>query len=1044
MKKCSWILVLIMLLDVLFPITVSAENLTEMIYRYENYTIKYDVVNCWENNQNITITILNTGSESISGWALKYDAGGKISGLWNGIVYDNNETEYIIKNAGYNFEITPNSFITFGYTLSGENLIVPAEIEICSFRVNKEDGFKVNLKKTNEWETGLQAEIEIVNLSNKPIEAWTLSFGSNFNIEELWNAKLISKNTNTYEVANKQWTTPIQPNTSVSFGFTASIDENIQPEIKNVVLTEIVIKNNTEPDSIEIFDTGIYYKEVTNEGEIVYNSDGLSYVKNQVLIMANDNISFDEMSSVVNDINADIVGYIDYLNKYQIEFKFDVSLDYLRRIINEFNHNSIVEHASLNYIFDIGEDFIPNDPITSMNGELHDEIWNLYAINVFRAWDYYNEMSMVSVGIIDNMFDTNHVDLFFEKKWEMFLNFKEYITNELTQKHGTHVAGIMAAKFDNGEGISGICPKNKLYGYAIGKRKSEAGIEAGLAKLIKEDVKVINISLNTLDNNEEFIIQAIKKGSITQTYIDDWSEAADSLNSMLKKSLDKGYDFVITVSSGNKDIDTIYNNVLNYITNAEVKNHIIVVGAIGHFDNSEYYVWNKSNYGSRVDVVAPGVEILSTTPNDSYESDGFIGTSMAAPHVSGIAGMMYSVNPNLTGDVIKQIINKSSKLRTVSDTHGFEYGIADAKLAVSTAYYYDKSEKIVFGKLEDNNDLSKIYADTELTISYIQDGMTKSQKICSDENGEFEIVIPKDINELELEIKADGYEVMEMKRLGIFWGSTSVINVKLTPIEITVKGKVEEYNLTTKVTKPIANHTVVIYSKEQPDLVIAKGITNANGEYEIKFNKQGDFIVWFSDEKQSEFYAYNGEYIFDARFDTEDDEDKEGDNDKDKDDDENEKSDIIVVDIYGDTGIDPEDIDYSGGATIIEGNLASGIKVIRKNGGYVYIYVDQDYYDEYVNPYSHIWAYTYGALMYKKYNADNQLVSSGKLYNWYTDSMYYKTTLVCKTYITIVKITKYDDFIRIDCISHKKQIYDGGLGDLLGESYDHSDYVIIK
>ena len=303
--------------------------------------------------------------------------------------------------------------------------------------------------------------------------------------------------------------------------------------------------------------------------------------------------------------------------------------------------------------------------------------------------------------------------------------------------------------------------------------------------------------------------------------------------------------------------------------------------------------------------------------------------------------------------------------------------------------------------------------------------------------------------EYVIEASKDGYipKTYNVKaKDGLVYNENETLlnEVILTPIEITVKGKVEEYNRTTKVTKPVANHTVVIYSEDQPDSVIAKGVTNANGEYEIKFNKQGDFIVWFSDKKQSKFYAYNGEYIFDARFETGDDEDEEGDNDKDKDDDENEKSDIIVVDIYGGTGIDPEDIDYSGGATIIEGNLASGIKVIRKNGGYLYIYVDQDYYDEYVNPYSHIWAYTYGALMYKKYNADNQLVSSGKLYNWYTDSMYYKTTLVCKTYITSIKITKYDDSTRIDCIYHKEQIYDGGLGDLLGESYDHSDYVIIK
>lgn len=125
--------------------------------------------------------------------ALKYNANGKIYDLWNGIAYSCDDTKYVIKNAGYNYEIKPFESITFGYTLTGENLAIPQKFEMCSHRVNKENGFIVNLKEIDCWETGFNGEIAITNLTDKPVEAWVLSFDCNFIIEDLWGLKLFLK-----------------------------------------------------------------------------------------------------------------------------------------------------------------------------------------------------------------------------------------------------------------------------------------------------------------------------------------------------------------------------------------------------------------------------------------------------------------------------------------------------------------------------------------------------------------------------------------------------------------------------------------------------------------------------------------------------------------------------------------------------------------------------------------------------------------------------------------------------------------------------------
>lgn len=119
--------------------------------------------------QNNEIKIKNIGSETISNWALKYDAHGEISGLWNGIAYSS-ETQYIIKNTGYNYEIQSDQEVNFGYCVTGEGLEIPKVFEICSQRTDKaENEYIVSLNVTNDWGNGFTGEIKIQNLSAEPI-----------------------------------------------------------------------------------------------------------------------------------------------------------------------------------------------------------------------------------------------------------------------------------------------------------------------------------------------------------------------------------------------------------------------------------------------------------------------------------------------------------------------------------------------------------------------------------------------------------------------------------------------------------------------------------------------------------------------------------------------------------------------------------------------------------------------------------------------------------------------------------------------------------
>lgn len=96
-------------INIIVPVYASAADVADnnsSVYIGNGYVVYYDIKSSWGNNQNNEIKIKNIGSETISNWALKYDAHGEISGLWNGIAYSS-ETQYIIKTQDIIMKFSP-------------------------------------------------------------------------------------------------------------------------------------------------------------------------------------------------------------------------------------------------------------------------------------------------------------------------------------------------------------------------------------------------------------------------------------------------------------------------------------------------------------------------------------------------------------------------------------------------------------------------------------------------------------------------------------------------------------------------------------------------------------------------------------------------------------------------------------------------------------------------------------------------------------------------------------------------------------------------
>lgn len=889
----------IMCITVFPNVDLEAETVSS-IFTYYGYTIEYTVVNEWEGHQSVKIKCTNTDNKPIYNWALKYYAGGEITNTWNCSVFDNNRAkEYIIKNAGYNYEILPGESIDFGYTLKGSYLTAPSGFEVCADRIEITENFDVKLVISDKWDGGFNGYIDIANNSEEPFEAWEMAFDANFAVNDFWNAKL-EKIDGFYIASSKITSNPIQPHTSVQVGISASIENGEEPTIPDFIMSSVKIINNLLENGNIIDDSDenvgrIFYKDLSSKDDLIYDSEGNCYFKNQILLTARSGISYETVSKFAKQIDGKIVGYIELTNDYQIEFDEDMSAEELLSEINYLSAEPIIEYVSPNIVSETGGDSFPNDPVIQSQSDvkIDKRNWSLYAINAPGAWDKYENCEQtypIKIGMIDTAFKMNSDisdDLQFVKLWNNPQNTKD--------NHGTLVAGVIGAEFNNNYGTAGICPKAQLYGFSEfgdGIKEIEKfkyipifKVKYALALLIGNGTKVINASM--------YLNKTLENGT-------------DAIELFLEKLLKLGYDFVIVNSAGNngeKNNSQLYDAQNNsYFSNiapsSPVYDRIIVVGSVVHKTDDkkvpkkdksgnyalEYEFKSDSNYGKRVDIVAPGEDVCSINMF-------FSGTSAAAPQVAGVAGLLYSIDPGLSGSEVKEIIissanesaKKNPKRKIKCDKgDGFEYPLLDAKAAVVKVLKkngtYDPSdedeneEAIVYGTVTDQNDKTVSGAKIKITSS---DGESYSKEETADEKGEYTFTLPFGTYDIKFyvdeepalknlycgkwftikdkKIEKDGDGFIQAYPLNVMLKDTEETSVgvfdlnekELSEISLSVKkdGSSEEYSA-------VINSNGFVYGEPE------------DGSYTIVISKAGYTSRTITAEaKDGKLYAENGELL---------------------------------------------------------------------------------------------------------------------------------------------------------------------------------------
>ncbi|MBN1587029.1 MAG: S8 family serine peptidase [Candidatus Omnitrophica bacterium] len=334
----------------------------------------------------------------------------------------------------------------------------------------------------------------------------------------------------------------------------------------------------------------------------------------------------------------------------------------------------------------------PNDPYYSSSGswgQSYGDQWGLQAVHAAQAWDRSTGNSNITVAVVDTGFDMKHADrgTVWRNPGEIANNGRDDDNNgyvddlngwDFTQSdntpvdgafHGTHVSGIIGAATNNGRGMAGV-----MWQSSVMPLKGLADNGVGYSSWLAEAI------IYAVDNGARVINNSWAGNGVSQT-----------LESAIDYAAANGVVVVASASNDGADLWLDQSIPASYP-------YVIAVGSVGPDSRRSYF----SNFGAGLDVLAPGEQILSLLATDGQDPYGgsatvgnyylrLSGTSMAAPHVAGVAGLILSRRPQLSAQEVRQILRSSAAdlndpLGEGGNLPGFDlwsgYGVLDANAAL--------------------------------------------------------------------------------------------------------------------------------------------------------------------------------------------------------------------------------------------------------------------------------------------------------------------------------------------------------------------------
>ncbi len=401
-------------------------------------------------------------------------------------------------------------------------------------------------------------------------------------------------------------------NRSINQEANESLDERLVPPMANPVNSKDYQGHILQVNSLAMGET---IKSHLRNDPSVYlikhdEKTESHYQENEVIVKFKVEPTEQELEKISKQINGKNIKRLNSIITFQSDTLSTLNL------IDFFKKQSNVMYAEPHYLYMQNQIDLPNDLL--YQGQYQ---WNFPVIRTEEGWGISKGNEDVIIAVIDTGVDLNHPDL----QGRLTKGYNVVENNDFPDDdngHGTHVAGIIASETNNREGVAGLTWYNKVMPIkAIGSEGygTSFDIAKGIIWAVDNGADVINMSLGNYQSS-----------------------------TLLKEAVDYAFNqnVVLIAAAGNENTSrpsypASYPQVLS-------------VAAIDFTGNRASF----SNFGDYIDVSAPGDLIASTYFNQQYAA--LSGTSMASPHVAGLAGLLLSVNPDLTNREVMDIIEDTA------------------------------------------------------------------------------------------------------------------------------------------------------------------------------------------------------------------------------------------------------------------------------------------------------------------------------------------------------------------------------------------------
>lgn len=401
-----------------------------------------------------------------------------------------------------------------------------------------------------------------------------------------------------------------------------------------IFLGMLALAGNAQTYNSQAADGQIYFKFKDN-------------VKNNIEVLADRSVNIDQAAfTFLKSVrqNFDISGLRrpfdlnndpKLLRTFLLNFTTPSDIEEIMAILKQNPDIEYVERVPIDRI-----EYAPNDTLYNLPSFGTNYKWHLDRIQAEQAWNVTKGSPAIKIAIVDNAIWANHPDL--QNKIVLQRDVVSNTNNSNPQptagtdfdwSHGTHCAGLSAGQSDNGIGIASVGFNTSIIAVKAASNNNPSSISGGYS------------GVQWAASNGADVISMSWGGGTYSTTAQNIMTAAYNMG------------IVLVAAAGNDDLSTAHY--------PSAYSHVISVASI----NADDAKTDFSNYGTTVDVSAPGgygipgpQGLLSTTySSGTYgKYDLMAGTSMACPMVSGLCGLILSMNPSLNPDQLEAILKSTT------------------------------------------------------------------------------------------------------------------------------------------------------------------------------------------------------------------------------------------------------------------------------------------------------------------------------------------------------------------------------------------------